>query len=150
MFLKQKSKALCKKIGKVSLASLLSAAMLMSGTGSIVKASTEGSYVYKNNTAKMVASVESTTRGYGHIYYPVKTELTVKVQLYYMDTNGKMCLGNSNTVTGTTTQVGTSFSLSAQWKNSGYKVQKVRSTGTVSGATFVNSKTGKSYVEDLR
>ena len=78
------------------------------------------------------------------------TDLSLTVRLYYINTNGKMCPGNSSSTSGCTTQVGTSFSLSSKYKNQGYKVAKVRSTGQISGSTFVNKKTGKSYVEDLR
>lgn len=139
-----------KRRKKIALASMLSVVMLMSGFAGVAKASTEGVYTYKNNTGKMVASVDSGERGYGDIYYPVKTDLSLTVRLYYINTNGKMCPGNSSSTSGCTTQVGTSFSLSSKYKNQGYKVAKVRSTGQISGSTFVNKRTGKSYVEDLR
>lgn len=135
---------------KMKLTVTLMAGVILMSAGStslVANATTKGTEKYMNNTITVTSQVKSDTRVYGYVSYPVKTSLQLTSTVYVAENtkaNGKSTSMNN------TTGVGTSFSLSKKYLNAGRKVYKVRTSAKVAGHTFVNKKTGKSFVEDYR
>lgn len=150
---KRKKMEILKKVSVVACTGALVLSSILGNT-KVSLASTEGTYYYKGNTAEMVADVKTNKRAYFSIYYPVKTTLSAEGQLYVMSDKGDGYIraNNKEIESGSlaTTMIATSFNLDSEYQNAGKKIEKIQVRGKVSGSTFKNDKTGKTYVEDYR
>lgn len=135
---------------KMKFAATLMAGVILVSTAStslVANATTKGTEKYKNNTITVTSQAKTSTSAYGYVSYPVKTSLQLTSTIYVAE---NVKANSHSTSMNNTTGVGVSFSLAQKYRNQGRKVFKVRTTAKVSGHTFVNQKTGKSYVEDYR
>lgn len=137
---------------KMKLTATLMAGVILMSAGStslVANATTKGTEKYMNNTITVTSQAYNTS-GYSYVSYPVKTSLQITSKVY-VKKNGKNILSNSHSGSmNTTTGLGCTVPISTSHKNNGFKVSYVQTSAKVSGHTFVNSKTGLSYVRDYR
>lgn len=137
---------------KMKFAATLMAGVILVSTAStslVANATTKGTEKYKNNTITVTSQAKDTS-GYSYVSYPVKTSMQITSKVY-VKKNGRDTLSNSHTGSmNNTTGLGCSVPISTSDKNNGRKVSYVQTSAKVSGHTFVNSKTGLSYVRDNR
>lgn len=140
-----------KKNKKRMAAAMMAGVMLatVGVTDITANASTIGTEKYMNNKITVTSQAKDTS-GYSYVSYPVKTSLQITCKVYVKRSKtvalSSSYTGNMNNTTG----LGCSVPIAQKDKNSGRKTYYVRTSAKVSGHTFVNSKTKKSYVEDYR